>query len=345
MVITGGQCAVNKVIDCVKGLLYVTYPGQEGGRALADILIGNENPSGKLPVTIPKDDSQLPARDNDFTNVAIAGVGYRWFDQQKIQPEFAFGSGLTYTTFEYKNLRVSPGNTNAGDEVVVQVEVTNTGERAGEEVVQLYLSTGEIIPVVAMPVKQLKGFSKVSIQPGQTRQVTFTLTADDFYIFEPSTSSYRVPTGSYTVRVGGSSDKLPLSAEFSLTQAPALPDLVVANIRTIPAFPVEGDSVVFVASLLNRGTGPTSAHKPPVVSFRVNGAPVSTSPELREVIRAGGMTLICGSLGTPWTATAGTYSVRAEADTAGSIEETLESNNSSTSVRSVRQKSFSTSKP
>lgn len=193
VVITGGQCAVNKVIENVKGLLYVTYPGQEGGRAIADLLLGRENPSGKLPFTIPKNDRQLPSRDNDFMNVVTTGVGYRWYDQQQIQPEYAFGSGLCYTTFDYRNLRVSHDKTSAGTEVIVQVDVTNTGKRAGTEVAQLYLSTGEITPAVAMPVKQLKGFSKMSIEPGQTRQATFSLTADEFYIFDPSAGSYRDP--------------------------------------------------------------------------------------------------------------------------------------------------------
>jgi beta-glucosidase len=345
VVITGGQCAVNKVIENVKGLLYVTYPGQEGGRAIADILMGKENPSGKLPVSIPKNDDQLPPRDNDFMNVVTTGVGYRWYDRQKIQPEYAFGSGLSYTTFEYKNLRVSPDKTSAGKEVVVQVDVTNTGKRAGDEVAQLYLSTGDITPAVAMPVKQLRGFSKISIDPGQTRQVRFTLGADEFYVFDSTTGSYQVPTGSYTAHVGGASDKLPLSAKFTLEAAPALPDLMVINIRTIPGFPVEGEKVGFVATLLNRGTGPTSVDKPPVVSFRVNGKPVGTSPELRQAIPAGGMTLVCGSVGEAWTAVPGTYSVQAQADKAGSIEETLESNNSTTAVRSVRTKIPTASKP
>lgn len=345
VVITGGQCAVSKVIENVKGLLYVTYPGQEGGRAIADILMGNENPSGKLPVSIPKNDEQLPARDNDFMNVVITGVGYRWYDQQKIQPEFAFGSGLSYTTFEYKNLRVSPDKTSAGKEITVQVDVTNTGKRAGEEVAQLYLSTGDIIPAVAMPVKQLRGFSKVLIDPGQTRQVTFTLGADELYIFDPDSGSYQVPTGSYTAQVGGASDKLLLSANFTLEAAPALSDLRVTNIRMIPAFPVEGEKVHFVATLLNRGTAPTSADKPPVVSFRVNGRHVSDSPKLLKPIPAGGMALVCGSEGEPWAASPGTYSVRAEADAAGEIEETLESNNTATSIRSVRPKPVSVKKP
>jgi len=229
------------------------------------------------------------------------------------------------------------------------VDVTNTGRRDGEEVAQLYLSTGEITPAVAMPVKQLKGFSKVSIQAGQTRPVTFTLTADEFYIFNPATGSYRVPAGSYTVRVGGASDKLPLAAKFTLDPAPVLPDLIVTHIRSIPPLPIEGQSVLFVATLLNRGTGPTSADKPPVVSFRVNGKAVSTSPELRKPIPAGGMTLVCGSVnpkGMPhWTATPGTFSIQAEADPRQMITETIEANNSASAIRSVRPRVATASKP
>jgi beta-glucosidase len=349
VVITGGQCAVNKVIDKVKGLLYLIYPGQEGGRAVADILLGRENPSGKLPFTIPKNDAQLPPRDNDFMNVGITGVGYRWYDQQKIQPEFAFGSGMSYTTFSYHNLSITPDHAAAGQQVVVRVDVTNTGSRSGEEVAQLYLSTGEITPAVAMPVKQLRGFSKVEIQAGQTRRVTFTLSSDDLYIFDPSENRYRVPTGCYTVHVGGASDALPLTKSFTLTPAAELPDLIVTNLRTIPAFPVVGDPVLFVASILNRGTGPSPGDKPLSVSFRVNGQTISASPELRQAIPAGGMTQVCGSecpTGTPhWTAAPGTYSVEATVDERQAIEETLESNNATMTVRSVRPAAFSVSKP
>jgi beta-glucosidase len=173
VVISGGPCAVNQVIARVKGLLYACYPGQEGGRALAELLLGRANPSGKLPVTIPKHDQQLPACDTDFRNVVTEGVGYRWFDSQKLKPEFAFGFGLSYTRFKYQNLRVTPERAPVGQEINVTVEVVNTGRRAGEEVVQLYLSTGNLQPAVPMPVKQLKGFKKVRARarPDQPRHV------------------------------------------------------------------------------------------------------------------------------------------------------------------------------
>ena len=340
VVISGGPCAVAKVVNDVKGLFYACYPGQEGGRALADLVFGRQAPSGRLPVTVPKGDDQLRPCDTNFRNVATEGVGYRWFDRQKLQPEYAFGFGLAYTTFRYQNLRVTPSSARAGQEIVVQAEVVNTGLRAGEETAQLYLSAGGLEPALAMPVKQLKGFRKVALAPGQTNQVSFSLTPDELYVFDAAERRYRVPAGSYTVRVGGSSDCLPLSAPFTLAPAPERPDLMAANIRTLPAFPVEGDRVLFVASVFNRGTGPTPAGKPLRVSFSVGGKVVAWSPELRQPIPAGGMALVCGSEGPGgnafWTAGAGAFSVQGEADSAHAIEETIETNNASVSARSVR---------
>jgi beta-glucosidase len=334
VVISGGPCAVSKVIKNVKGLLYAIYPGQEGGRALADILCGRANPSGKLPVTIPKSDAQLRPCTTNFQNIVREGLGYRWFDSQKLEPEFAFGFGLSYTTFKYENLRVSPDHAPAGQEITVQLDVTNTGQRAGEEVVQLYLSTGDISPAVAMPVKQLKGFKKVSLQPGETKHVTFTLTANELYIYDAVEGRYRVPTGEYIVGVGGSSDQLPLSKQFVLKPVTELPDLVVANIRTLPAFPKVGDRVQFVASVLNRGTGPTTTNKALSVSFRVDGKLVAWSPDLQQSIPAGGMALICGSQGAggnaDWTFSQPKFSVQAEADHRHAITETIEANNMNT---------------
>lgn len=342
VVIGGGTCAVHRVLPNVKGLLYAFYPGQEGGRALADLLFGRETPSGKMPVTMPRDDAQLPPRNPDFRDVLITGVGYRWFDQQKIAPEFAFGFGLSYTSFTYRNLQVTPERAAVGQPITVQAEVTNTGSRAGAETLQLYVSTGDLTPAVAMPVKQLKGFAKIALAPGESRKVTFTLGPDELYIFDPVAARYRVPTGSYTVRVGGSSDQLPLARRFVLTPADELPDLVVANIRTLPAFPHAGDRVQFVASVFNRGTGPSPAGKALSVSFRVGGDLVSRSADLQDSIPAGGMVLVCGSEvpagHVPWTAPAAAFSVQAEADDRHVIAETIESNNVTTAVRSARSR-------
>jgi beta-glucosidase len=331
VVISGGTCAVNKVISNVKAMLYAFYPGQEGGKALADILFGNYNPSGKLPVTVPKGDAQLPSTDMDFKKVVTEGVGYRWFDSQKITPEFAFGSGLSYTTFKYSGLIITPEIAPAGQEVRVQVDLTNTGKRAGEEVAQLYLSTDRLNPDIPMPAKQLKGFKKIHLEPGQTRRIEFTLTPEELYIFDEAKGRYIVPAGSYIVRVGGASDCLFLSGRFSLTKADEKPDLLIKNIRSIPPFPKKEEQVFFLASILNRGTGPSPAGVVHQVTFHVNGKVISWSNQFQDSIPAGGMAMVCGSQGPDskpcWTAADGTWSITAEIDDKHNISETNEENN------------------
>ncbi|MBN1362011.1 MAG: glycoside hydrolase family 3 C-terminal domain-containing protein [Sedimentisphaerales bacterium] len=343
VVISGGPCAVNKVIKNVKGLLYACYPGQEGGHALADLLCGRENPCGKLPVTIPKSDEQLPPRDTDFREVAIQGVGYRWFDRQKIQPEFAFGFGLSYTTFAYDHLQVTPGPATINDAVVVSVDVTNTGKRSGEEVAQLYLITERLDPPFPMPVKQLKGFSKVLLQPGETRRVTFRLAPKELYVFDADQGRYRVPAGQYRVGVGGASDNLPVSGRFTLGPAPERPDFQILQVRTVPPFPSTGDQTHFVASVVNRGTGPAAAT--PSVEFRVDGRLIAVGGGNQTPIPVGGMMLV-ESENSTFSCQPGVerYIMEATVDTREEIKETDESNNtvkriliSNRGMRAVRQ--------
>jgi beta-glucosidase len=122
VVISGGTCSVTPVINSVKGLLYAFYPGQEGGRAIADVLFGNYNPSGKMPATMPGSDDQIIPISADFRNMVIKGGGYRWFDNQKLTPEFAFGAGISYTTFEYSNIRLNNSSASVGDVVEVSFD-------------------------------------------------------------------------------------------------------------------------------------------------------------------------------------------------------------------------------
>lgn len=219
VVISGGPCSVTPVINDIKGLVYAFYPGQEAGRAIVDVLMGNYNPSGKLPASIPKDDSQIIPISTDFRNMVYKGVGYRWFDSQNIEPEFAFGAGLSYTSFEYSNISLNNADANVGDLVEVTFDLKNTGEIPGEEVAQLYLSTGEISPNIPMPEKQLRNFKKIQLSPGETKSVTFTLTPEDFYVYNQESGAYQVPSGVFFVEVGGASDYLPLKSEFFLKAA------------------------------------------------------------------------------------------------------------------------------
>ncbi|MGD8793130.1 MAG: glycoside hydrolase family 3 C-terminal domain-containing protein [Anaerolineae bacterium] len=221
---SGGVVALEQCIDDIQGLIYAFYPGQEGGNAIADILFGDLNPSGKLPVTIPRDDSQLPTWDDlDFSGDLVDGFGYRRFDSLGSSPQYAFGYGLSYTTFDYGNLVVTPASTSGDLPVLAAVDVTNTGSRVGDEIAQLYLSVRfanvDAQIAVPMPVKQLRGFRRITLQPEQTQRVTFTLGPEELSYWSIPDDAFRIEAGTYTVRVGGSSDNLPLSAAFELTSS------------------------------------------------------------------------------------------------------------------------------
>jgi len=316
VVISGGTCSVSPVIKNVKGLLYAFYPGQEGGKAIADVLFGNYNPSGKLPATIPKDDGQIFPISADFRNLVTRGVGYRWFDSQHLTPEFAFGSGLSFTTFHYSNITINKPVAKVGDLIEVSFDLKNTGYMDGEEVAQLYLSTGKISPSIAMPVKQLRGFKKVKLKAGEIKKITIELNPEELYIYNEQTKTYEVPEGEYSVQVGGASDKLPLKAIFKLNTAEGKPDLLVTNIRTIPAFPKAGEPVLFLASLINGGTAATKLGDKHIIRFYVDGNEVAHYYSISTVIPVGGMQLACaqGLNGQNWAAPDGKFTIRAKID-------------------------------
>ncbi len=326
---SGGIVAVSPAIDTIKGLLYGFYPGQEGGNAIADILFGNYNPGGKLPVTMPMANYQLPIRNDDFTDDYLCG--YRWFDEQNYIPQFAFGYGLSYTTFEYSNLVVPPSMP-AGQIIPVSVDVKNTGSLKGDEVVQLYLSDDE--SSVWMPEKQLKGFKRITLEPGEQKTVTLDLTAEEFYYFDETENSYKIEPGTFTIKAGGSSDNLPLSSSIDITASASEPDLMLANISSFPRYPAEGDSVVFLATILNRGTGESTSGTIHKVVFKMNGIEVSRSMEFSGSIKPGGMMQVCATMynGSNWwkAGEPGSYEVEAIVDPDNSISECIENNNSLT---------------
>jgi beta-glucosidase len=328
VVISGGTCSVTPVINSIKGLIYAFYPGQEGGRAIADVLFGNYNPSGKLPVTMPKDDSQIMPISADFRNMVTKGAGYRWFDSQNLTPEFPFGFGLSYTSFEYSNIRLNKSIAMTGEQVEVSFDLKNTGKIAGEEVPQLYLSTGHIIPDLLMPVKQLRAFRKVLLDPGELKTIKFTLTPEDFYIYNVETKSYQVPEGEFKVQVGGSSGTLPLKAEFLLNKSVAVPDLSIRNIRTMPAFPKPGDEVVFMASLINNGTGPIIPGDLHKVHFSINGVEVANYISKTTSIPVGGMNFVCarGIKGKNWVASNGKFKISATIELTKNIDLNISNN-------------------
>ena len=220
VIISGGICALGESIDQIQGMLYAFYGGQESGTAIAEALFGEYNPGGKLPVTMPTSDDQLPAFTDDHRDHLLK-VGYRWFDEQKIEPQFAFGYGLSYTTFQYSDLTVSKAKTTADKEVTVSFDVLNTGDRKGEEVVQLYIQ--DIKSKNLMPEKQLKGFERISLEPGETRRVTLTIDAQALSYWDIGLKGFVVEKGEFKIMIGGSSDNLPLQKTFLITQDYLIP--------------------------------------------------------------------------------------------------------------------------
>ena len=201
----------------VPAILMAWYPGMEGGRAVAEVLFGLVNPSGKLPVTFPESNDQLPPLDKKARRVEYGYYhGYRLFDKTGMRPAFPFGFGLSYTTYEYRDLRLGADEIPADGELSVEAEVRNAGALAGEEVVQLYV--GYPSSSVDRPVKELKGFARVRLEPGESRRVSFTLRAGDLAYYDEALGRWVVERTEYEVCVGPSSDPadLRLRARFRI---------------------------------------------------------------------------------------------------------------------------------
>lgn len=205
----GGSVATESWIERVPGLVHAFYAGQEGGTALGEILFGDVNPSGRMPFTWEKrweDTSAFHSGYPDVTNPTVKTVeyregifvGYRWFDAKKIAPRFPFGHGLSYTTFAYDKLAAQV----IDDEVRVTVDVTNTGARAGAEVVQIYV--GQPQSPVPRPVRELKGFAKVKLAPGERKTVEFTLSREAFAYFHPERKQWTVDAGKFVIEAAAS---------------------------------------------------------------------------------------------------------------------------------------------
>jgi len=191
--------------DDVPAVVQLWYPGQEGGDALAEVLFGDVNPSGRLPLTFPERLEDTPAYLNDPGEAGhvLYGegvfVGYRFYEARRIEPRFAFGHGLSYTTFAYSNLVAHAGRA----AIDVAVDVTNTGDRVGAEVVQLYVR--DVESSVRRPEKELKGFVKVVVEPGRTERVHFTLDDRAFAFWDTTSGGWRVERGEFELLVGASS--------------------------------------------------------------------------------------------------------------------------------------------
>jgi beta-glucosidase len=197
VLMTGSALAVTWAQDHLPAILVAWYPGQEGGRAIADVLFGDVNPAGRLPVTFYRSVEDLPP----FADYDMAGRTYRYFTGT---PLYAFGHGLSYTHFEYGDLRLSRAAAGPDDPVEVSVTIRNAGNRVGDEVPQLYVrAVGAPVP---MPVRQLRGFERVTLSAGESRTVRFHLTpAQDLSHYDPALHAFVASPGSYDIQVGASS--------------------------------------------------------------------------------------------------------------------------------------------
>jgi len=201
IVLTGGSAiAMNNWIDKVNGIVDVWYPGEEGGHAVADVLFGDYNPAGRLPITFPLSEAQLPlvynhkptGRGDDYNN--MSGL-----------PLFAFGYGLSYTDFSYSNIHLDKKMITQKEMVKVYGDIKNTGNRAGEEVVQLYIH--DMLAFVARPVLELKGFQRIFLQPGETKKISFVITPEMLQMLNDTMQTVIEP-GDFRIMIGASSREL-----------------------------------------------------------------------------------------------------------------------------------------
>ena len=216
----GGPVIMSKWIAQVPGILDLWYGGQEGGNAIADVLFGNANPSGKLPVSFVKEWKDSPAYGHypgenlqvDYAEGVY--VGYRYFDKHNVEPLFPFGYGLSYTKFDYSDLKVSPNKMSSDYPVEVSLSVRNSGSRPGAEVVELYIHDEHAS--VDRPLRELKGFTRVELAPGETKAVRFTLDRSALAFYSTARKDWVAEPGKFEVLVGGSSRDLKLKGAFDL---------------------------------------------------------------------------------------------------------------------------------
>ncbi len=226
-VTSGGNVDSTAWIDRVPVLLETWYAGQSGGTALAEILFGDVNPSGHLPATFERRAEDNPA----FANYYPEGdskrvlykegifVGYRGYQHNKVNPLFPFGYGLSYTTFKFANLTVTPTSAGTDPHVNASFDLTNTGTRKGAEVAQLYVAGNH--SKTPRPVRELKGFERVDLAPGETKHVSINLDPRAFAFYDTAAKKWTIDPGNFTLEVGDNVESLPLKATVDLTSAAA----------------------------------------------------------------------------------------------------------------------------
>jgi beta-glucosidase len=223
---SGGSVDMNAWLDRVPALVQAWYPGQEGGTALAEILFGDANPSGRLPVTFERRWEDNPVHDSYYPEAGTKRVvykeglfvGYRGYEHNRTKPLFPFGFGLSYTTFSYSNLSIKPvSNPESGPRYEVSFDVKNTGKREGADVAQVYIGASQA--KVPRPAKELKGFAKVNLRPGEVRKVSVILDSRALSYYDVNAKQWRAEPGDFPVLVGRSSEQIELRGKLTLASS------------------------------------------------------------------------------------------------------------------------------
>ena len=217
VLVNGRPLATRYVAEHIPAVVEAWVDGEQGGRAVAEVLFGDVNPSGRLPVTVPRHAGQLPVyynfmKSKDYWLKNAWGHPYTDLDPKPLYP---FGHGLSYTTFEYANLRLSAAHIGPGESVEVSLDVRNTGDRAGRETVQLYIQ--DVISTVSTPVMELKGFDKIGLEPGETKTVKLVLMPEDLALLDRHLERVVEP-GEFRVLVGSSSAEIRLRGSFVVAE-------------------------------------------------------------------------------------------------------------------------------
>jgi beta-glucosidase len=212
VLINGRPLSIRWTAEHVPAIVEAWQPGERGGEAVADVLFGDYNPSGRLPITIPRHVGQLPVYYNYKPSKAY-WIGQSGYVDMPATPLYEFGYGLNYTKFEYSNLHIDPQEIRPAANVYVSVDVKNVGERQGEEIVQLYVR--DVVATVSTPVKQLRGFQKIALEPAKAKTVDFTLTPADLSLLDQN-MNWVVEPGTFEIMVGSSSEDIRLKGIFDV---------------------------------------------------------------------------------------------------------------------------------
>ncbi len=209
VLINGRALSINRASEKIPAIVVGWMCGEQGGNAIAEVLFGDYNPGGKLPVTFPRHSGQLPV----YYNVPLANPGRRYIDMPAT-PLYGFGYGLSYTQFEYSNLEVVPDEIYEAGKVEISADIKNTGERKGDEIVQLYIH--DVVAGTSRPIKELKGYERISLEPDETKKVKFILSQEDLSHYDRD-MNFVVEPGIFKVMVGSSSEDIRLKGEFKVT--------------------------------------------------------------------------------------------------------------------------------